>query len=329
MARVDVIILNYNGEYFLRPCLTALKAQTYQDFEIILVDNASTDGSLYLLKTEFPEVRVLALPENLGFCAGNNRGIQATSGEYVALLNNDTEVTPGWLEALVNALDRNPEVGFCASLMIRISDRKTIDSAGIIFFTHGVGAKRGSGESAGNYIRQERVFGACAGAAIYRRNMLQEIGFFDESFFAFDEDIDLSFRAQLRGYKCQYVPEAVVFHHVGGSFNRFFKNNIKCIRRNMLETLLKNMPFSLLFKYSPQILLYYVAGDIAHALRGHASLIMRARWDNFRRLLMTLAKRYQIQQRRSTSVSDIDQCLTYGGWSLLRTTILRWWLHAS
>jgi GT2 family glycosyltransferase len=160
----------------LGPCLNALRAQSFREFQAVLVDNGSTDGSIEYVEEQFPEVHVIALPENLGFCGGNNLGIKATSGEYVALLNNDTEVTPEWLRALVTAIESHPQVGFCASKMVRLSDRVTLDTAGDIFYTHGVGGKRGAGEPVTQYMKSERVFGACAGAALYRRLMLDKIG---------------------------------------------------------------------------------------------------------------------------------------------------------
>jgi GT2 family glycosyltransferase len=233
----------------LGPCLNALRAQSFREFQAVLVDNGSTDGSIEYVEEQFPEVHVIALPENLGFCGGNNLGIKATSGEYVALLNNDTEVTPEWLRALVTAIESHPQVGFCASKMVRLSDRVTLDTAGDIFYTHGVGGKRGAGEPVTQYMKSERVFGACAGAALYRRLMLDKIGLLDEDFFAVDEDIDLSFRANLRGYQCQYVPDAIVYHHVSGSFGTLTGNSIRRVRRNMLEALIKNMPTPLLLDF--------------------------------------------------------------------------------
>src|SRR5688500_3737443 len=165
MRRVDLIVLNFNGKHLLKACLNAVRAQTFRDFSPMLVDNGSSDGSVEFVRTEFPEVRILALPENYGFCIANNRGIEATTADYVALLHNDTEVDPRWLESLVTAMDAHPEVGMCASRMVRISDRSTIDTAGDLFLTFGVAAKRGEGQPMDRYATDAPVFGACAGAA--------------------------------------------------------------------------------------------------------------------------------------------------------------------
>lgn len=325
MARVDIIVLNFDGLRLLGPCLDALRRQTFRDFHTLVVDNGSTDGSVRYLREHYPEVSVLALPSNLGFSGGNNRGIEATGSEYVALLNNDTEAAPGWLQSLVDALDGFPEVGFCASRMVRLSDRRTIDTAGDVFYSHGVGGKRGSGEPAERYGETRKVFGACAGAAIYRRRMLERTGLLDEELFAVDEDLDLSFRAQLLGYQCLYVPEAVVYHHVGASFARASGKAVELARRNMVEVLLKNMPASLLVRNLLPILGYYLAGDLRWAARGYGGEVLRARWDNVRRLPRTLAKRREIQGSRTVDAGELNRILTSGGVTgLLRAVRQRW-----
>lgn len=310
MPRVDVIVLNFNGRRFLEECLFSLQQQTYQDFEVLLVDNASSDDSVEFVRSTFPNVKLLQLSENLGFCGGNNRGISSTSADYVALLNNDTQADPNWLESLVSVLDHEPQVGFCASKMIRIQDRLTIDTAGDVFYTHGVGGKRGSGLPISYYTVPEYIFGACAGAAIYRRAMLDVVGLLDEDFFAYDEDIDLSFRCQLQGYRCKYVPTAIVYHHVGGSFGRLSEDNVKRIRRNMLEVVLKNLPTRLLVRYLPRIMTYFLLGDLRYAFGGYGRAVIHARYENFCRLSLTLCKRRGIQSERRATDTEIKSILT-------------------
>lgn len=316
MPRVDVIVLNYNGRIFLGPCLGALRAQAYRDFRVTLVDNGSSDGSVEFVRETFPEAAILALPENTGFCAGNNRGIEATGGEYVALLNNDTEPAPGWLGALVAALDADPHAGLCASKLIRVSDRR-IDTAGDVFYTCGIGGKRGSGEPEERYGEPGEVFGACAGAALYRRAMLSDIGLLDEDLFAYDEDIDLSFRARLFGYRCLYAPAAAVLHHVGGSFDAASRAAVRRARRNALEVLVKNMPGPLLLRHLPKTAAYYAAGDLLYAFRGYGGAVMAARWENLARLGRTLAKRKRIQSRRRAPLRSLEDAFTRAGWRAL------------
>ena len=323
MPLVDVIVLNYNGKHFLGPCLEALSGQTFQDFETLVVDNGSSDGSVDFLREQYPDVKVLALPKNYGFAGGNNRGIEATTSKYVALLNNDTEVSPEWLHALVDVLELKPEVGSCASKMIQISDRFTVDTVGDLYYAYGGAEKRGFGEPADLYDEPSMVFGACAGAAIYRREMLDDIGLLDEDFFVYYEDVDLSFRAQLRGYRCQYVPAAVVYHHVSGFFAKHLGEKGRLSRRNMLEVLVKNMPVSLLIKNSLWIMLVLIYFDVYHMLHGDAKMILSARWDNVRRFRRTLEKRKYIQCRKTISAHALESLFSPGGFVKFRKKMRR------
>ncbi len=313
MPAISVVVLNYNGKRYLESCLGSLEKQTFRDFEVILVDNGSSDGSVEYVEDNFPWVRVIALEENLGFCGGNNVGIRAARGEYVALLNNDTEVEPRWLEELKTALNNNDQVGFCASRMLVHGQPHTIDTVGDVFYACGVGGKRGYLEQDnGQYDEAEYVFGACAGAAIYRRAMLDDVGLLDEDFFAYDEDIDLSFRAQLRGYKCLFVPAAIVYHRIGSTLGRDSDFWLYLSRRNMLYVLLKNMPAPLLLRNLHYILAYFLLGDLLSVLRGRGKQIWRARLDNLKNLSKTLGKRKAIQRRRRVSDRYIASMLIGG-----------------
>jgi hypothetical protein len=259
--KASIVIPNWNGKHFLKTCLDSLSIQTFKDFEIVIVDNGSTDGSVGFLKENYPDVRVVRFPENRGFSVAVNEGIKASKGEYIALLNNDTEVDSKWLEELVNALDRYPEAGFCASKMLNYYRRNIVDTAGDGFSRYGLAFKRGGRKEDGQeYSREENLFGACAGAAIYRKKLFDEIGLFDEDFFAYLEDADLSFRAQLKGFRCLYVPTAVVYHMMGGtsggkgySFKRMAGKVV-----NKLFVLIKNMPARLFFKNLPFIIFAFI-----------------------------------------------------------------------
>ena len=189
---VSVIIVNWNGIYFIQKCLDGLRAQTCRDFSIIMVDNASQDRSLEIVQKKYPEVKILAQSENIGFSAANNIAIKSKSTEYVALINNDAVPHPDWLQNLMDALENHPEAGFCASKMLFYDNPGVIDRAGDIYTTAGTALLRGRGEPSKEFNSQERVFGACAGAALYRTQMLDDIGLFDEDFFLVYEDVDLS-----------------------------------------------------------------------------------------------------------------------------------------
>src|SRR5512138_3034202 len=201
---ISVIILNFNGKRYLEKCLSSLESQTYRDFEVIVVDNASSDGSVDYLKAGFPLVRIVENKKNLGFAGGTNSGIRRAEGEYILTLNNDTQVDRRFLECLAEPMQSDKSVGVCASKMLLPDGR--INSAGICLSRSGAAWDRGIFEQDhGQYDCQQEVFGACAGAALYRKEMLDEIGLFDEDFFLYMEDVDLAFRAKLAGWKCVYV----------------------------------------------------------------------------------------------------------------------------
>jgi len=254
--RVAVIIPNWNGERLLPVCLDSLGRQEFRDFSITVVDNGSVDGSVRLLEERYPQVSLVRLPRNEGFAAAVNRGIAASAGEYVALLNNDTEVHPAWLAELVRALDGRGEIAFCASKMLDFNDRSVIDSAGNCYAFNGRSLPRGFlAKDEGQYEEPEEVFGACAGAALYRRSLFDEAGLFDEALVSYKEDVDLDFRAQLRGMRCVYVPGAICYH-VGGASSGRRKSDpaVRLSARNSVPVFVKNMPSALLPLYLPRML---------------------------------------------------------------------------
>jgi GT2 family glycosyltransferase len=313
MPAISVVIVNYDGKHFLNACLNSLKKQTFEDFEVILVDNGSSDGSLEYVRGNFPKVRVIALTENLGFCGGNNVGIREARGQYVALLNNDAEAHPQWLEELKSTLDDHTDVGFCASKMFLRDRPGIIDAAGGIFYSCGVGAQRGYRErDNGTFGDTEYFFSACAGAAIYRRTMLDDIGLFDEDFFAHGEEVDLSFRAQLRGHKCLFVPTAVVYHAGGGTMKHDSDERRYLWHRNRFYVLIKNMPGDLFVKNLFPILAYSFLRDVAWILKGRGRVVLRVKIDGLRNLRLMLRRRREIQQRRTVSSQYIDSMFTKG-----------------
>ncbi|MBP7687021.1 MAG: glycosyltransferase family 2 protein [Thermoflexales bacterium] len=240
----SIILVNWNGARHLPVCFTALRQQTVRDFEIILVDNASHDDSLELLARDFPEVKVIALKHNLGFAGGSNVGIRAAQGEFIILLNNDTEVDAHWLEEVIAAFQRHPEAGSVASKMKLFDQRDTFHTTGDFYRLDGIPGNRGVWEvDRGQYDREEYVFSACGGSAAYRRSMLDQIGLLDEDFFFSCEDVDLGWRAQLAGWPCVYAPKAVVYHKLkatgGGATASFYDG------RNFLWLIAKNYPASL------------------------------------------------------------------------------------
>lgn len=249
---ISVIIPHFNGRGHLDACVAALRRQTYTDFEVILVDNGSTDGSQAYIGQRFPEVRLVELGRNRGFTGACLAGYAAAGGEIIALLNNDTAAEPGWLAALMDALAAHPEVGIVAS-KIRLFDRRDhLHAAGDFYRLDGVPGNRGVWQQdVGQFDQPGYVFGACGGAAAYRRAMLEEIGFLDNDFFFSCEDVDMAWRAQLAGWRVWYAPTAVVYHKLkatGGSVTGSYYDG-----RNFLYVIWKNYPGSLLRQQWPAI----------------------------------------------------------------------------
>ena len=311
----SVIVLNWNGRQHLQRCLSSLGSQRYQPCEIILVDNGSSDGSADYVEAEFPSVRVIRLQTNTGFCAGNNLGIRESRGEYVALINNDTEADPAWLAESIEALGANPEAGFTACRIRLFGDRSRLDTAGDLFFSSGYPGKRGSLRHDGpEFDRNEWVFGASAAAAVYRRSMLDAIGLLDEDFFNNMEDVDLSFRAQLNGYRCLYVSSAIVYHKVGATLGTPTNSagNQYQAHRNHWYVLIKNLPPSLWLRYLGDILGAEALVFVSAIRNGRQDVFLRARADVFRALPLLLTKRKQIQQTRCVPPSYIDSIIRKG-----------------
>ncbi len=238
---ISVIVPNWNGVEHLPTCLDSLREQTLGDVEVIVVDNGSTDGSLQLLERRYPEVCTLALGENRGFAGACNAGMRVAQGRTIALLNNDTEVETRWLEEVMAAFGRHPEAGMVASKMLLFHRRDTIHTAGDFYRVDGLPGNRGVWQrDEGQYDEEDAVFGACGGSAAYRRTMLEEVGLLDEDFFYSCEDVDLSWRAQLAGWRCIYAPKAVVYHKLsatgGGTTASFYDG------RNGIYVLIKDYP---------------------------------------------------------------------------------------
>lgn len=308
MAALTVIVVNCNGGHLLPECLESLSHQSLSDVEVWLVDNGSTDGSVGLVRSRFPKVKIIALPENQGFAAGNNRGIQASSGEFVALLNNDASANYGWAESLL-AEARDPGVGIVASRVLLDGDRSRLDSAGDGMTTVGVGCKRGHLAPSNSYPLAEAVFGASGCAMLLRRSMLADVGLFDEDFFLLSEDSDLCFRAQLRGWKCRYAPDAVVCHKLNASIRKFSRTHVFYGQRNVEYLYFKNMPGRLAWKYLPIHLLNALLALLYFSGKGRMFSYIEAKFDFLRNMSCVLRKRRAIQARRTVSCEDIDRIL--------------------
>lgn len=310
---VYCVVPNWNGKKLIGPCIDSLLKQTLAP-KIVVVDNGSTDGSVDYIKTTYPNVEVVELEKNYGFAGGVNRGIEYAQGkgaDFVALINNDATAEPDWLNSLLKTAKENPKAGIVTSKILR-ADKKHIDSTGDFYTIWGLPFPRGRNEKDhGKYDKQVEVFAASGGASLYRASMLKQIGLFDEDFFAYFEDVDISFRAQLAGWRVRYEPSAVVYHKVNatssklGNFARY--HSVK----NFMLLYAKNMPAGLYFKYLPLFAITWLRWLISSTLRGHLWTFARATAAAFLLHFKTLGKRRQIQGSRKVSVKYIDSVLVH------------------
>ncbi len=262
-----MVVVNWNRKELLRSCLLSLQRQIGIAFETIVIDNGSTDGSADLAETEFG-VRVIRNAENRGFCAANNQGIACAQGEFIALLNNDAEAEPGWLAALQEACSRAPDVGMAASKVLVWEEPGRIDKVGHLIFPDGQNRGRGSGaKDRGQFECEEEVLWPDGCAALYRKSMLDQIGGFDEDFFAYGDDAELGLRARIAGWRCIYTPRAVVRHHRGSTMGKGSPQRLVLIERNRVLLALKLFPWSLLW-LNPLFFAIRVGAGIAMARRG-------------------------------------------------------------
>ena len=260
---VSIVIPNYNGKHFLKKCLDSISKQTYKNIETIVVDNASSDNSIEFLKDEYPNVITISMTTNTGFSGAVNKGIIESKGDYVFLLNNDTEIDEKCVEYLVNTIKQNQNIFSVNSKMIQYNKRALLDDAGDEYNIFGWAFKRGFNQRVQTNIKPRRVFTCCAGAAIYNKKILNKIGYFDEAFFAYLEDVDIGFRANCFGYKNIFCPDAIVYHIISGTTgNKKTEFKTKLSARNNVYLIYKNLPLLLIILNLP----FLIMGALIKAL---------------------------------------------------------------
>jgi GT2 family glycosyltransferase len=312
-SRVAVAIVNANSGPLLARALTALGAQTVRPAQTVVVDNASTDGSADGLESRFDGVTVVRLDENVGFAAANNVAArEARDHDWLALLNPDAFPEPSWLEELLHAAADKPERSFFASRIVKEADPDRLDAAGDAFHVSGVAWQRGHGEPAAGEEVAEEVFSASAAAALYRRDAFDAVGGFDESFFCYYEDTDLSFRLRLAGHRCWYVPTAVVRHVGSASAGRESDFMLYHTHRNLVWNYAKNMPGPLFWLYLPEHLLINALSLAAFARRRRLRVALKAKADALRGLRAVLRARREVQRGRVESVRSLRAVMATG-----------------
>ena len=265
MKKITVVIPNFNGIQYVERCLDSLKRQTFSEFDVIFVDNGSVDGS----REKYPWVRVIALAENTGFCKAVNIGIEATQTPYVVLLNNDTEAEPDFLLELYRGIERKKNAFSAAARMLQFHDRGKIDDAGNYYNCLGWAFALGKGKPEEKYRKERKIFASCGGAAIYRTELVKQLGGFDEEHFAYLEDIDLGYRAQIAGYENWYLPKAGVYHVGSGtSGSRYNQFKIRYSSRNNIYLIYKNMPVLQIILNLPFLVAGFGVKILFFALKG-------------------------------------------------------------
>lgn len=243
MKKITVVIPNYNGKHFLNPCLSSLQKQSMKEFDTIVVDNGSTDGSVELLEKEYPWVEVIKRDKNYGFCNAVNVGIKRSKTPYVLLLNNDTKVEKEFVKELMLEMEKSPKIFSCSSKMLHFTYHDRMDDAGDMYCIVGWQFQRGVARLEKNFQKTVDVFSSCAGAALYRKEVFEKIGYFDEGHFAYLEDMDIGYRARIYGYRNVFCPKARVYHVGSGTTGaKYSEFKVKLSARNTVYLNYKNMP---------------------------------------------------------------------------------------
>ncbi|MGB9723749.1 MAG: glycosyltransferase family 2 protein [Chloroflexia bacterium] len=318
--RCSVIIVNWNGRPYLGPCLEALRRQSWGDFETILVDNASTDGSPAWVAEHFPEVRLIVHPRNLGFAEGCNRGWAEARGEFLILLNNDTQAEPSFLEALVEAAGQDERVGLVGGVLVFDRRPEFIASAGIRMQWDGVALDLWAGRRREELPEApQEIFGPSGGAALLRRTLLEEVGLFRPEFFAYLEDADLAWRARLSGWRALLAPRAVVRHVYSATGGQDSPRKSFYLARNRWLVLFLNLPAGLWLRYAPLILAYDLAACAYGVLSGRHE-VWRGRLAALRMLPRLWPERRAVQRRRRVPLGELSRLLSppLSPWGTLR-----------
>ena len=316
---VTVVIPNYNGIKYIRDCMDSLRAQRDVDFDILIVDNGSEDGSLQVLQEEYKEAKIIALSENTGFCHAVNVGIKASETPYVILLNNDTKVKDGFVKSLTEALDRDKKIFSVSSLMLSMQDERIVDDAGDGYSLFGWAYAIGKGKPAIKYDKPREVFAACGGASIYRRAVFEEIGYFDEKHFAYLEDMDIGYRARIYGYQNWYEPKAKVLHMGSAtSGSRYNEFKTKLASANNAYMIGKNMPFLQWLMNVPFLLFGFLVKAFFFSMKKMGMLYVKSYWSGVVRSFSNVGRNNKVpfKMKHFVNYCKIEIWLIWGAFGV-------------
>ena len=310
MIETTVVIPNLNGMKYLENCLQSLYACEKQDFPVIVVDNGSTDESVEFIKTHFPQVELICFPENRGFCGAVNAGIMATETPYVILLNNDTTVAEGFVSCLTEAVSQKERYFSVGAKMVSMKEPDVTDDAGDYYCVLGWAFARGKGKPESRYTKPCNVFAACAGAAIYRTDVLKKLGLFDEAHFAYLEDMDIGYRAKLYGYQNRFEPGAVVYHAGSASSgSRYNEFKVRLSSRNSVYLIGKNMPLLQIVINLPFLFLGFFIKYLFFVKKGFGKIYRKGLWKGIQLCLSESGK----QRKIPLSARYIGNCIRIEG----------------
>ena len=312
---VSVVIITWNSKAYLSTCLDKLRAQTFRNFEVILVDNGSDDGALDGLIEKYPSLSLKTeqLETNHGFAVANNIGANLAHGDWLVLLNADAFPDPDWLEKMLQATVAYPEYSSFSSRQIQVNHPEYLDGAGDSYHVSGMAWRNKIGYPANNYaLKNIEVFSSCGAAALFARDAFLEVGGFDENYFSYFEDVDLGFRLRLRGYRSLYVSDAIV-HHVGSAtFGTLSDFAFYHTHRNLVWTFYKNMPTSLFWRYLPAHIITNLIYVLYYTFRGRGKVLWKAKWDALRGLPKIYKQRKKIQKNRKATNAELLQVMERG-----------------
>ncbi len=298
MELVTVVIPNYNGKKYMDDCLRSLKKQTFKDFKVIVVDDGSTDGSAEYIRSRYPDTRVIENGSNMGFAGAVNVGIRAAEGRYVFLLNNDTMCDEGCIEALVNTMDHKKKLFSAQAKMLQMKNPELIDDCGDLYCALGWAFTPGKDKNNTHFTKREAVTSACAGAAIYRKEYFDEVGLFDEAHFCYLEDVDIGYRARLKGYANVMEPSAVVYHAGSGSSgSRYNEFKVKLTAGNNLYMIYKNMPIFQLIINLPLIIAGIIIKHIFYVKKGLGGAHVKGLLDGLKKIAKNADKKIVVDKK--------------------------------